>query len=122
MILCDDWWSDPERENRITISGLLTSIRPAPHLHYPIAYREICVFLLLTEGYGRGSGKIVCLSEETGKTVFETGNLQIPFTSALDVVGVPFRIQHCIFPTEGIYTVQFWYEGEMLEERPLRLR
>lgn len=40
----------------------------------------------------------------------------------LEVIGVPFRIRDCSFPYPGMYSIQFWYNGEKVEERPLRLR
>ncbi len=42
--------------------------------------------------------------------------------SPLEVLGVVFRIEACLFPESGRYAVQFWYNGEMLEERLLRAK
>lgn len=123
MLLCDDWHSDPANGWRVTIIGLLTNINPAYETSYPLVYPELCVFLVLTEGYGQGEGRIVCIDEESGNAVFETGSRPIPFgPDPLKVIGVPFRIQECPFPGAGLYSVQFWYESELVEERPLRVR
>ena len=123
MLLCDDWRLDPANNRRITIIGLISNIRALDDPPYPLLYRELCVFLALTEGYGQGQGKIVCVYEESGAVVFETRLRPIAFgPDPLEVVGVPFRIRDCTFPSAGIYFVQFWYEGELVEERPLRMR
>jgi hypothetical protein len=123
MLLCDDWRLEPGTSLRITILGLVSNIHAIDDPPYPLLYKEMCVFLALTEGYGQGQGKIVCVYEETGQTAFETRTRPIPFGSdPLEVVGVPFRIRDCLFPQPGMYSVQFWYEGELVEERPLRLR
>src|SRR5205823_262652 len=70
-----------------------------------------------------GARQIVCVFEDTGQKVFETSTrpIQLP-PDPLDVVGVPFRIRDCSFPWPGLYSVQFWYDGVLVEERPLRLR
>lgn len=123
MLLCDDWRLDPVASRRVTIVGLLSNVRSLGEPPYPLTYRELCVFLALTEGYGKGEGKIVCVDEDTGQGVFDTRSRPIPFgPDPLEVIGVPFRIRDCYFPKAGLYSVQFWYEGEFVEERPLRMR
>lgn len=123
MILCDDWGTDSANPQRVNIFGLLTNIRPIDQPPYPLFYKELCVFLVLTEGRGTGSGQITCVYEETGQKTFETPRRELSFgTDPLQVVGVPFRIRECPFPRAGLYLVQFWYNGEKLDERPLRLR
>jgi hypothetical protein len=123
MILCEDWGVDLANPRRVNIYGLLSNIHSVDQPSYPLLYRELCVFLALTEGRGAADGQIVCVFEETGQKVFETPNRQIAFgADPLEVVGVPFRIRDCPFPRAGVYLVQFWYDGEKVEERPLRLR
>jgi hypothetical protein len=123
MLLCDDWRVDQENARRVTIIGLISNIHALEDPPYPLMYREMCVFLALTEGRGSGEGNIACIFEETGQKVFETRGRQITFgPDPLEVVGVPFRIRDCSFPWAGLYSVQFWFEGEMIEERPLRMR
>lgn len=115
--------ADPTNPRRVNISGLLSNIRSLDQPPYPLLYREMCVFLALTEGRGSGTGQIVCVLEETGQKIFETPKRQISFGSdPLEVVGVPFRIRDCRFPQARLYLVQFWYNDEKVDERPLRLR
>jgi uncharacterized protein DUF6941 len=122
MILCEDWDADPEDPLCVNILGLLSNVRSLEMPPYPL-YRDLCVFLVLTEGRGVGEGQIICVFEETDQKVFATPKHKIAFGSdPLDVVGVPFQIRHCPFPEPGIYLVQFWYNDEKLDERPLRLR
>jgi hypothetical protein len=122
MILCDDWGTDLNNPRRVNIYGLLTNIRAIDQPPFPLLYRELCVFLVLTEGRGTGDGQIRCVFEETGQKVFETPKRQIAFgADPLEVVGVPFRIGDCRFPRAGQYFIQFWYNDDKIEERPLRL-
>jgi hypothetical protein len=123
MLLCDDWQQDPQKRNRVSIIGLISNIRATGDPPYPLLYLEMCVFLVLAETRGQGKARIVCIHEETGQKVFETPERTISFgLDPLDVVGVPFRIRNCSFPQAGLYAMQFWYESEMVEERPFRLR
>ncbi len=99
MLLCDDWWLNPENNRRIVIIGLLSNIHAMEEPPYPLFYREMCVFLALTEGRGQRAGKIVCVWAEDGKKIFETRERAISFgDDPLEVVGVPFRIRDCSFP------------------------
>jgi hypothetical protein len=123
MIVCEDWGTDPANPRRVSIHGLLSNIRSLKQPPYPLLYREMCVFLALTEGRGTGAARIVCVFEETGQRVFETPPRQVAFgPDPLEVVGVPFRIRDCRFPRPGRYSIQFWYNGEKVDERPLLLR
>jgi hypothetical protein len=123
MILCEDWGTDADSPNRVNIYGLLTNIRPIDQPAYPLLFRELCVFLVLTEGRERGDGQIVCVSADTLERVFETPKREIEFgADPLEVVGVPFRIRDCPFPQGGLYLLQFWYNDIEVEHRPLRLR
>ena len=123
MILCEDWSTAPDRPRRVSIHGLLSNIYSVEQPPYPLNYKELCVFLALTEGRGTGIVQIVGVFEETGQTIFETPQHQVDLgTDPLEVVGLPFRIRDCCFPHPGMYSVHFWYNGEKMEERPLRLR
>jgi hypothetical protein len=123
MLLCEDWSLDPANPRRVTIIGLVSNIHALERPPYPLLVRELCVFLVLTEGRGRGEAQIVCTFEETGQRIFQTGKRSVPFgPDPLEVVGVPFRVRDCRFPFPGLYAIQFWYDGVMVAERPLRMR
>lgn len=123
MLLCDDLQVDVLNNRRITIVGLIWNIHSVDDPPYPLFYREFCIFLALTGGRGQGDGHIICVCEDSAKKIFETPKRQITFpVDPLEVVGVTFRIRDCSFPQAGRYSVQFWYDGVMVEERPLRMR
>lgn len=123
MILCEDWGHDPDNSKRIHIHGLLSNIKSIDDPPYPLLYEELCVFLALTETRGSGKAKIICILDETGQEIFSTKEHTCNFgEDPLEVVGVPFRIKDCTFPQAGLYSIQFWYENELIAGRPLRLR
>jgi hypothetical protein len=122
MILCEDWRLEPGNVCRATVVGLLSNIRSIDEPAYPLLYRELCVFLALTDGYGEGKGKIVCRFEETGQRIFESDPGRIVFgRDRLEVGIVSFRIRDCRFPRMGVYSVEFWYNNELLQACSLRL-
>jgi len=123
MILCDDWEVDPTNSRRVNILGLISNLRSREDPPFPWVRQELCVFLALTECRGAGEGDIRCVFEESGEVIFTTAKQSVQFgNDPLEVVGMPFRIRNCRFPYSGLYSIQFWYNDDLVEERPLRLR
>jgi hypothetical protein len=123
LIVCEDVQIDPDRPRRITLVGLLSAIRSVEQPPFPLLYRELCVFLQLTECRGPADGWIEIQFAETGEVLFRTRVRTIPFSSdPLELVGVTFRIRNCLFEQPGLYWVQFWYNNDMLAQQPLLLR
>ncbi len=123
MILCENCAPGTANPNRLDVFGILSSIESLDEPPYPLVYRELCVVLLLTEGRGEGNVHISCVWEETGDVVFESPLRRLRFgADPLEVVPCAFRIRNCPFPRSGFYSVEFWYNNEKLDERPLRLR
>jgi hypothetical protein len=123
MVLCDDWGTDPNQRRKVNIFGLLTNIRSLDEPPYPLLYRELCVLLVLTEGRRSGEAKIACVFEDNGQEVWTTPKRKIEFgPDPLEVVAVPFRIRDARFPYPGLYSIQLWYDDELVQERPVRLR
>jgi len=123
MILCDHWEFDDANQNRVNIFGLMSYLFPTEFPPYPAVKEKLCVFLALTEVRGRGRTHIRCVFEASGQTVFRTAEREIEAGGdplAIDLVA--FHIHGCPFPEPGIYSIQFWYNDEMVHECPLRLR
>jgi hypothetical protein len=123
MILCEECAPAEHKPNSVNVFGVLSNIDSLDDSPFPLLYPRFCIFLALTEGRGEGSARIRCMFEETRQTVFATPVRRIQFgADPLAVSAFAFRVRDCPFPRPGIYLVQFWYNGEKLEERPLRLR
>ena len=118
MLLCEDWHLDTSKPKRVTISGLLSLIwAPAS----PVLVGELCVFVILTNGHEPGKVNVFCAAED-GSRIFETKRRDVAFSNPLELVGVPFRIRNCRFPRESVYTIQFKFDGETIEERTLQVK
>ncbi len=123
LIVCENVQTDSDNPRRVTLVGLLSAIRTLEQGAFPLLYREICVFLQLTECRGPADGRIEINNADSGKVVFRSPTRMIPFGSdPLEVVGAIFRIRNCLFPEPGLYWVQFWYNEQMLAQQPLVLR
>jgi hypothetical protein len=123
LIVCEDVQTDPDNPRRVTLVGLISAIRSIDHPAFPFLYREICVFLLLTECRGSAEGRIEIQHADTSQVVFRSRTRTIPFgDDPLEVLGVTFRIRNCLFPEPGLYWIQFWYNEQVLAQQPLVLR
>ena len=126
MILCDGVAVDPDRPLCIQIDCLISTIRSIEDPPFPVLRESICVLLCLTACRGEGIGeiKVVCEDDDSDLPLFGSPPRRLLFAeqSPLDVVGIAFRLNDCMFPKAGPYTVQFWYNGRCLCEKSLTLR
>jgi len=126
MLLCDDVRVDPDTPTCTHVDCLMSSIVSLEGPPFPLLREQLCFYLVLTECHGTGVGQIrVAYSDgEHEQPVFGSPPQPLDFAgqSPLDLLGVVFRIQACPFPRAGQYSVQFWYNGQRVEDRPLRLR
>lgn len=123
LIICDDVQVDPDNAYRVTIAGLISAIRSVEEPAYPLLYPELCVFLQFVECRGPAEGRVEIRHADTDQVAFRTRTRTIPFVkSPLDVMVVTFRIRNCLFPSAGLYMVQFRYNEQMIAEQPLLLK
>jgi hypothetical protein len=123
LILCEDVQTDPDNPRRISLVGLISAIRSLEQPPFPLLYRELCVFLQVTECRGPGDGRIEIHHADSGQVVFRTQTRTIPFPSdPLEVVGATFRLRNCLFQEPGLYWVQFVYNEQAIAQQPLLLR
>lgn len=126
MLLCDDVRVDSDKPNCTHIDCLMSNIVSLETPPFPLVRESICVYLVLTGCHGAGIAQIrIAYSDgEHEQPLFGTPRHTLDFTphSPLELLGVVFRLVACRFPHAGRYSVQFWYDGTKLEERPLQLR
>jgi hypothetical protein len=122
LIVCEDLQTDTDNPRRVTIVGLISTIRACEQPSYPLLNRELCVFLQMTECRGPAEGHVEIQHADSGRVVFRTSQRTLPLPNdPLEVVGVTFRIRNCIFPEPGLHWVQFWYKGRIIGQQPLLL-
>jgi hypothetical protein len=125
LIACEDIQADPNNPHRISLVNVVSTIRSQGQPPYPLLFRELCVFVQLTECRGDADVEIRVVHADTGRFAYP-GPLS-PWKAALPndplaVVGLPFRIRDLDFEESGLYWIQFWYDGAVLAQQPLLLR
>ena len=126
MLLCDDVRPDPVNPSCTHIDCLMGNLVSLDDPPFPVLREKLCIYLVLTEGHGHGIGQIrVAYSDsEPEQVLFGSPEYNLDFTghSPLELLGVVLRLRDCLFPQAGRYSVQFWYNQQKVEERPLRLK
>jgi hypothetical protein len=123
MVVCEDVQTGPENPRRISLVGLISAIRSLEDPPFPLLYREICVYLLLTECRGPAEGRIAIQHADSGEMVFRGPTRTLSFANdPLEIVGATFRVRNCLFKKAGLYWVQFWYNEQIIAHQPLILR
>jgi uncharacterized protein DUF6941 len=126
MLLCDDARVDPDNPACTHIDCLMSNIVSLENPPFPLVREMICVYVVLTGCHGNGMAQIrvVFCDPEPEQLCFAFPPHLLDFAghSPLASLGVVFRLEGCLFPHAGRYSVQFWYNDQKVEERPLRLR
>ena len=123
LIVCEDVQTSTDNSHRITLVDLISTIRSLEQPPFPLLFRELCVFLQLTECRGPAEGRIEIQNADSSEVVFRARTRTIPLgTDPLEIVGITFRIRNCLFREAGLYWVQFWYNEQMTAQQPLVLR
>jgi hypothetical protein len=123
LIVCEDIQTEAEHPRKVTLVNLISTIHSKDEPPFPLLYRELCVFVQLTECRGRGEVSITILHESSGQITYPgpitPWSASLP-NDPLEVVGLRFRIRNIEFKERGL--VQFGYNGGKLAEQPLLLR
>ena len=126
MLLCHDVHPDAKNPACTDIECLMTNVVSLDEPPFPLLREQLCVHLALTDchGQGRVQVKVASVDYEDDLVCFGSAEHVLDFRqhSPLEVLAVVFRIKDCEFPFAGRYSVQLWYNGEVLEERPLLLK
>jgi hypothetical protein len=123
MLLCDDFRHDPSAPNKVDILGLVSTIQSHGDPPFPLHHPLLCVYLELTGGRGTGQANIAIRQADTGLVLSLTAPHAVTFPpDPLAIRGLGFRILDCVFPTPGLYWVQFCYNQNVLAEQSVLVR
>lgn len=123
MLVCEDVRTRPDNPKKVDVLGLLSTIRTVPEGAFPLRSPQLCVYLQLTGGRGTGEAKISVVEADSDSIAFTSAPHQIAFgTDPLEVLGLVFRIQECLFPRSGLYWVQFLFNDTIIAQESLLLK
>jgi hypothetical protein len=81
------------------------------------------VYLCLTDARGIGAGRIVVSAEETNEVVYLGELHSYDFgNDPIELSGFVIRVPLCLFPTPGVYRVEFVYNEAAVKEYSLLTR
>ena len=123
FLLSEDISTNPVDPKKVTVIDLLTTIRSKDDPAYPVLIPEICCTVWLTDGRRSGEAQIVCVEDETAEKLFASRRHVVQLSEdPLEVSIVAIRIGDCCFPNPGLFTFEFYWNGQKLAECPLRMR
>jgi hypothetical protein len=70
LIACEDIRTDPLYPRKVSLVNLLSLIRSLEEPPFPLLFREICVFVQLTECRGSAEVALTIAHEETGALAY----------------------------------------------------
>jgi hypothetical protein len=125
LIACEDIQTDASSPRKVTLVNLISAIHSLDQPPFPLLYREVCVFVQMTECRGEADVEIRIVHADSGQ--FAYPGPAVPWRAALptdplETVGLPFRLRDIEFSEAGLYWVEFWYNGGLLAQQPLLLR
>ncbi len=122
LIVCDRVVNDPNNSNRVSLIGVVSTIRTLSRPAFPAIRPLLSVFAQLTECRGAGLLWVEVRQADTDRVLFRTRIRTVTFPSdPLAVHGVVFRLVNLVFPTAGLYWVQLWFDMEILAQHPLKV-
>jgi len=123
VILCEDVVVNPDNPLRITLVGVMSSIRSIEEPAYPLLYEELCVFVQLTSCRGPGDLRIEIQHGDSADVVYRNRTRTVPLSrDPLEVLALSFRIRNCLFAQAGLYWIQVWYNGQNLAQQALVMK
>jgi hypothetical protein len=124
MILCDEVVTDERWPGKPVIVGLVSLIRWPVGSTEPFTLPKLCVYLVLTDGRGKGRVRVSCVNEETGHEVFSSPERTLSFEGKdpSGLYGVVCRLTDCRFPQPGVYVVRFLFAEQEVDHRLVHVR
>jgi hypothetical protein len=123
LIVCDEVRVDRTNPRKVSLTGLVSSIRSYDDPPFPVRHEAFCVYAQLTDFRGTGVVHVDVVDADTEVCVTRTPRHRVSFgNDPLDIVGVVIRVCGCRFPKAGLYGVRFWYNDLVIAEQPILLR
>jgi hypothetical protein len=119
MLLCEDVRPDPANPLSFDLRHFFQRIHPPTLVTYPFR-AAFSVLVVYTGGRGAGEAQIRLRSEATGQWTYAGQHHAFPIDAdPLRIRAVTFRIAACSFPDPGLYWVELWYNGDVVQQEPL---
>ena len=120
VYVCDDVVGNPVG-GKPMIVNLWNAIRVPRGESIPYTLKKLCVFAWLRGGRGRVTFRVEVVSSETGFRIGQARFFGYEFTNPNATLYGRFMLEDVTFPAPGIYTVEFFCDGEFLDDQPIQV-
>jgi hypothetical protein len=117
LTICRDVQIDPAS---LDIS-LLHSFTGLAVDSFPGSGRPFCVVAVLTDGAGSGELELIVTKLDDPMEVARRIRLPLRFRDRLQLVQCVIRVNHCDFPSSGLYLFSLYADGEWLAQKAIRV-
>ena len=112
IVVCDQVIED-KLTHKKSLIGIFNNINA---VSFPCRHPQVSVFVCLTEGRGQCTARLRIVNDETNETVADVnGSIQFPDIHA--VVELVFNIVGLVFPSPGLYAIEFYCDDALVLER-----
>ena len=117
MIVCDQIITD-----RLTGKQSLIGMFSVVHaVGFPVTHPQVCVYVALTEGYGKTEFLIRIVDANDDRPPIVEGKGVVNFKDPRSIANLALQFHGLRFPEPGSYRVQLYSDGELLREARLDL-
>ena len=107
-----------QEEKQVSLIKLILNIRSRENPPFPLRLASLCVFVVLREVTGSGRIRFAILNAETNEEIRTTKTKPYFFgNDPLVAFGIPARLHDCVFPSQGVYWLQLWFDDDLLAEQ-----
>lgn len=120
FFLCRDYLIGPHGSTNASLVNLIHSIRSTGSPPVPFAAEQLWAFAGLANCRGKGTFDLCVVDADSGNVIYRMPPKDVDFgADPLHVYGLPIRMGHCIFPSDGLYWVELMYNGEVIAQQDL---
>jgi hypothetical protein len=120
VYVCDDVVGNPVG-GKPMIVNLWNAVRVPAGAAMPYTLKKVCVFAWLRGGRGRVTFRIEVVEMATGLRLGQSRFFGYEFTDPNATLYGRFMLEDVTFPSPGSYTVEFFCDGEFLDDQPIRI-
>jgi hypothetical protein len=114
ILLCEDVLPGPAGTGNVHLMNVFSALRPRSNPSFPLRLPKMSVFLQLTDAEGEAFGKVVVREIDSDEALFGSADHRIQFDDRLHVKWLLFRLNNCVFPSPGIYLVEFYFADRLI--------
>jgi hypothetical protein len=117
MIVCDQIITD-----RLTGKQSLIGMFSVVHaVRFPVTHPQLCVYVALTEGYGKTDFLIRIVDANDARRPIVEGRGNVDFKNPRAIANLALQFHGLTFPEPGSYRVQLYSDNELLREARMEL-